>query len=145
MKEFLLKCGPNLRRDSVNGNAGANIFVEMLIIRLDVRFEGVLREARILQQLASGFYTCAEFFRFLRIFQIQFPDSGLICLVCSRLLQPMLLLQLRMKQRIVDLPRNFKSLGKTVFLPFFQFQRERQTACACGTLSAHRNPSFPIS
>ena len=46
-----------------------------------------------------------------------------------------------MNHGVVNLPGNFKSFDKAVFLPFFQFQRQRQTTSIC-TAFSHRNPSF---
>ena len=60
---------------------------------------------------------------------IQFKASILNFTVCRRLLKSVESLQILANECIIYLTGDFKAFFKTVFLPFFQSQRKRQTAC----------------
>ena len=75
------------------------------------------------------------------VIPIQCLNLSLNFAVRGGVLYPLELFQLRANQRVIDLPHKFEAFGQAVFLPLFQFQRQRQAAGVCTAIS-HRNPPF---
>lgn len=122
-KEHFLKGGPNLRRDPVNRNTGADVVVEVLVVVLYIRLKAIFRKSVLFQELIPLIVQRPQLLLVVLVLPVERLDLLLNTSICLRKFHFPEFFQLCADHSVINLPSDLKTFRKAVFLPLFQPER----------------------